>query len=270
VGVVDRLGEWANFFFIDGSPDAVIGTSITFDENAYKSSSPSNISLLAQIAESSDNPTFTTYFNQSAAYRDDWSGAITFGGEDTLNCEAGGYAYTPLKFTTWSGHKYYHFSSASISNGSQTLAFVSNANIDGLPEAIATTDPILQMFLDTVGAANIVAVNTSAYEGRQYQVACSSVSSLSPITLTFDGNAAVALHPTDYITTDRSDHYSQNRTDYCYLNVYAPYGRDASFMDFTLGREFQNNHCVAYNLKERTLGIASTKLLAPPNGFAEG
>jgi len=89
-----------------------------------------------------------------------------------------------------------------------------------------------------------------------YELPCANVSSAKNVVLTEASGLPIVLQPQDYIVEYNGK---------CYLFAYAFYNEDDDeYADFaiSLGQQYLNNHCVAYNIADQSLGISNNVLSA--------
>jgi len=90
-----------------------------------------------------------------------------------------------------------------------------------------------------------------------YETPCDSVSAGSNVVVGLKSGGSIAITPNDYTV---------QYEDECILFVYGWYDEHDSYYNrqyITLGQQFANNHCVAYDIANNALGLADNLDDAP-------
>jgi len=242
VGVVDRPTGDSWVSYIDG----VLGL-------ATSSQPSSNVSVLAQIADSLDQPIVTILSREQ--------GQITIGALDTENCEAE-YATAP-KYSGWNVADL-----SSIQLGDSTLpAEDAIVWVESWLPQIYVGQSLLDALINATDAHEAYISGDSDETGYSYYgddvlvVDCAQVSTLPNIVLTIGNgptpgglrSSQVTITPADYVEPNDSD----SSDDAICLLAVADHGLRTD--DVLLGLPFTDNNCIANNIKEQTLGISRVK-----------
>jgi len=177
------------------------------------------------------------------------SAEVAFG-TDSLDTCATNWQYVPYTNKTVYGEMGFHLSAVSTNlNGCQNTVKVNHSIIleASYYTTIYTSYQVLELFVQASGAY----YNNSAYG---YQVPCDQVANSANVSLTIgDGTQTIVLSPFDYIS--QNSYYNA-----CYLSVHAYYDENNSYNSqntIYLGQNFLNNHCLAFNLQDQTVGFAN-------------
>lgn len=181
---------------------------------------------------------------------------ITFGTDNVTGCD-GNWSWTSLG----------DLDSESWGSINATSVAVDTA-ADACPSVVNAAHPVylLNWFLPIYSSTQVQELFVQA-SGAQfnastgwYQTPCDQVSQGKNVIVNLEDGGSIALTPNDY-------HVEYDGV--CYLFVYGFYDEhDPSYGDFGLfiGQQFANNHCIAYNIAENSVGIsnsASTSQQAP-------
>jgi len=201
--------------------------------------------VLDQIVDSLDQPVISIYSNGTCLER---ANIVTIGALDTENCQSN-WIYVPRVSNRHFSYAF-HLSSVELTvNGEKkTVGLNATMTLDPfstfiyLPKAL---EPYL------VNATNAVYNSTIGYK----VVDCDTSKAAKLVfnvggqgNLTTSANKQLVISAADYISY--SEYYQS-----CYLSAYFYYNMDFVFM----GMQFHDNHCIAYNIKDNTVGFADSK-----------
>jgi hypothetical protein len=245
VGVAESVSRLA---IIDYIPvDAAVGLL-----PRSLSGKPSNISLLPQLLSALEQPLISFYVNRSDPVEANWRGSLTLGALDNDHCDPKAYSFTPEL------NLYLDVAVSSLKIGSGRYPLNGTVVLTDFEWPLFVSENAFDALVNVSGAKNY-------WDTGYYKVDCKTVNSLADVTLNLgaDGKAPVTLHPRDYVKV--SDHLF-GFIEFCYLNVEPLYSddTDSEFLWVVLGRQFLNNHCIAYNFDDDTLGFAATRRAGQP------
>jgi len=245
VGIADKVRSYATISYLKGV-DAIFGLVVPIIK---QKNTDGNINVLSQIVSSLDAPIVSLYTYQDDASASSSSsqsgvGDLILGAEDLVNC-VGDYIYVgqaTSQLTTRVN---------SVVIGNTTVQFdagVASLEIDDGYQPLVLTKTLNSALVNTTGAR---------YKSGYYVVDCDILSSDTPIVLNVGKTGVnLSLVPADYVRY-------QSNYDFCYLNTYAGYSDSSTSVYFSLSQPVRNNHCVAHNIKDMTIGFSLTKDLSP-------
>ncbi|KAI1693771.1 aspartic protease 6 [Ditylenchus destructor] len=251
MGIVDDIG----YDFKYDPIDAVLGLNPTTPQSNKNN-------LVSQLIAGLDKPIMTWWQNDSRRY--DGPAQLTLGGEDTDNCQSN-YVYAPQ---IWSRYGYGDF-----------RVHLASASIDGMPNYVKGLNTTLQLWhgrnriycSDDVFYLMTNASNASWNETiSDWEVDC-DVTKANNITLNIGSNGNTADGNTKQLVLTGADYIEYvSWFDTCV--VYANHYYSLTYLELT--SRFLNNHCLAYNAKEKTVGFAdgnviNTQLRPPPSCTAQ-
>uniref|UniRef100_A0A915CPT5 Peptidase A1 domain-containing protein n=1 Tax=Ditylenchus dipsaci TaxID=166011 RepID=A0A915CPT5_9BILA len=103
------------------------------------------------------------------------------------------------------------------------------------------------------------ATNAVYNSNRGYYIADCDISKAAKLVLNIGGEGDTTSSATKQLVISAADYVAYERSyDYCYLTaVFLSESMDKLDMNF----QFMDNHCLAYNIKDKTIGIADSKTL---------
>jgi hypothetical protein len=147
------------------------------------------------------------------------------------------------------------------SGGWGTVGNITSLGVaDGCHSVVNASRPIyiLNWFLPIFGSYQVEQVFVQA-SGAQFntssgyfQLSCDQVTQAKNVALNSKDGSSISLTPTDYTIKYDGE---------CYLFAmgwYDEYDSDYAGYGLTLGQQFANNHCVAYNIAENLVGISNS------------
>uniref|UniRef100_A0A915DNE7 Uncharacterized protein n=1 Tax=Ditylenchus dipsaci TaxID=166011 RepID=A0A915DNE7_9BILA len=193
-----------------------------------------------------DEPVITIWTNNSA----DGNGSSvgTLGAVDTEHCQSN-WIYVPQD-----SNKYYpysfHVSSVELTlNGTkQQLGLNKTMVVDQYVDSMYLPASLKPWF---VNATNAIYDSNSGY----YKVDC-DVSKAAKLVFNIGGKGNTTSSANKQLVISAADYvaYSES-SDICYLATY--FSKHLSVLEMNI--QFSNNHCIAYNIKDNTIGIADSK-----------
>ncbi|KAI1706868.1 eukaryotic aspartyl protease domain-containing protein [Ditylenchus destructor] len=236
MGVVDQISYYFKYYPIDG----ILGLNpSTPDTNAN--------SLASQLIAGLDTPIMSWWQNQSRL--NTGTAQLTLGGEDTDNCKSN-YVYAPQ---VWSyGGSYgdfrVHLTSASV-DGKSDSEVGQNTTLTLYPDQdriYCTYD----FFYVLTNASNAVYNSTT----NAWHVDC-DMTKAKNVILNIGGSGNVTDGSTKQLVLTGADYIHYYAYGVCIVYAY-PYDW---YRTVELSYLFMNNHCLAYNAKEQTVGFADAK-----------
>uniref|UniRef100_A0A915DNE2 Peptidase A1 domain-containing protein n=1 Tax=Ditylenchus dipsaci TaxID=166011 RepID=A0A915DNE2_9BILA len=193
-----------------------------------------------------DEPVITIWTNNSA----DGNGSSvgTLGAVDTEHCQSN-WIYVPQD-----SNKYYpysfHVSSVELTlNGTkQQLGLNKTMVVDQYVDSMYLPASLKPWF---VNATNAIYDSNSGY----YKVDC-DISKAAKLVFNIGGKGNTTSSANKQLVISAADYvaYSES-SDICYLATY--FSKHLSVLEMNI--QFSNNHCIAYNIKDNTIGIADSK-----------
>ncbi|KAI1698349.1 eukaryotic aspartyl protease domain-containing protein [Ditylenchus destructor] len=236
--ITDKLGYYLRYYPVDG----VLGLNPTLPNTNADN-------LASQLVGTLDTPIMSWWQNMTRY--NEGNAQLTLGGEDTDNCQSN-YVYAPQQPSQWTSYGDYG-------------VHIASAQIDGMPDnevSLNTTSALYpdqgslyctyDFFYVLTNASNAVYNETSGY----WEVDC-DLSKTKNIILNIGGSGDKADSTTKQLILTGADYiYYWPYYDTCIVYAYpSEYAQSVE-----LSQRFMNNHCVAYNAKEKTVGFADVKV----------
>ncbi|KAI1695657.1 eukaryotic aspartyl protease domain-containing protein [Ditylenchus destructor] len=236
MGIVDKLS-----LYIESEPiDGILGLSPT---SSFLS--PNN--LVTQLLGNLEKPIMTWWQNQT-----DYVGTaqVTLGAEDTDNCQSN-YVYAPqvdvdVKFSNWK----VHIASASIEGKPDSEASWSKHNFVAIHR-------IYQHFLSHRSIVRVHQCKRCSLRQHEEPLDCGlRFDKGKNVVFNIGGTGNMTDSSTKPLKLTGADYIKYYKYyDICYLSVYG----SKYYTTVELPAQFMNNHCLAYNAKEKSIGFADAK-----------
>ncbi|KAI1700791.1 eukaryotic aspartyl protease domain-containing protein [Ditylenchus destructor] len=236
MGIVDNLGYEISQYPID----AMLGLNPSTPQS-------NKDNLVSQLVAGLDKPIVSWWQNESSFY--EGPAQLTLGGEDIDNCRSN-YVYAPQI--------------PSINGFNDFGVHLVSASIDGMPNSEKGLNTTLQLWhghnriycSDDFFYLMTNASNASWNETiEEWEVDC-DVSKVKNITLNIGSNGNTTDSNTKQLVLTGVD-YIRYYSWYDKCVVYAAKYKRIRHVEMTF--RFLNNHCLAYNVKEKTVGFADAK-----------
>ncbi|KAI1701513.1 eukaryotic aspartyl protease domain-containing protein [Ditylenchus destructor] len=235
--ITDKIGYYLRYYPVDG----VLGLNPTAP---YTNAD----NLVSQLVGTMDNPIMSWWQNMSRY--NEGIAQLTLGGEDTDNCQSN-YVYAPQQHRNGTYGDYgVHIASAQIDGVSDNEVSL-NTTTSLWPDQ-GRIYCSYDFFYVLTNASNAVFNETS----DEWEVDC-DLSKTKNIILNIGGSGDKADGTTKQLILTGADYiyhwqYDNTCVVYAYPSEYAQV--------LELSSRFVNNHCVAYNAKEKTVGFADVKV----------
>uniref|UniRef100_A0A915DQ51 Peptidase A1 domain-containing protein n=1 Tax=Ditylenchus dipsaci TaxID=166011 RepID=A0A915DQ51_9BILA len=237
-GVLDTLG-----YALASSPiDGLLGLA----PSIYNSVSSNLPVVLNQLAGVLDEPVITIWTSNTGF--GNGSSVGTLGAIDTEHCESN-WIYVPQISSAYDPYSF-HVSSVEMTlNGNkQTLS---------LDKKIIVEPYSTNMYLPESLRPWLVNSTNAVYDsdGGYYKVDC-DISKATKLVFNIGGQGNTTSSANKQLVMSVADYVAYSKSyEVCYLA--------AHFSDYTdqleINVQFMDNHCLAYNMKDKTIGIADSK-----------
>jgi len=236
--VADKLPYFFNYYPIDG----VLGLGPT-------KKSWFNSSIVAdEVVSQLDKPVVSVYVNQNSV--GNGTGQVTLGAEDADNCDST-WSYVPnLKYWEKQGYDFtVHASNAEVTIGGQQTTINLDANVTFAAwPAFDVPSYAKAVFTNGTGA-------TYNESYGVYMIDCDTTKA-PKITLNIGGTGNSTDSTSQKLVLTGADYIRYYKAlDFCYIGVNFYQG---NYMWY-LGSQVLNNHCIAFNYNDRTVGFSDSK-----------
>ncbi|KAI1701001.1 eukaryotic aspartyl protease domain-containing protein [Ditylenchus destructor] len=245
--ITDQIGYYLRYYPVDGVLGLNPTTPFTNADN-----------LVSQLVGTMDTPIMSWW--QNVSQYDEGVAQLTLGGEDTDNCQSN-YVYVSQQQSLWTTYGDYS-------------VHIASAQIDGMPDYEVSLNTTTALWPDqdriycsydffyvltnaTNSALRALATNAVYNETlNEWEVDC-DLSKTKNVILNIGGSGDKADGTTKQLILTGAD-YIYYHSYYNTCVVYAYPSEYAQVVE--LSSRFMNNHCVAYNAKEKTVGFADVKV----------